>query len=191
MKLSGTTWKLLAGLVLVLLGLLWLLNNIGVMYFDFGDFMARAWPVAIIIVGVWLLMGGRRERVVISNGAADHVSHGLGDVDYAPTHIGPNGLALRVSAGEVRLDLTKAALEPRESRVAVKIGFGDVRVLVPKDVAVRIDGRTGIGDLHLLDRHADGFGANLDYEDANYSAATKRLYIEAKAGLGDVKVTRG
>lgn len=188
--MSGSSGKILFGVALLIVGLIWLLNNIGAVYFDFGDFMGRAWPVAIILVGFWVLVGGRRRHVVITHDNADHVNHGVGDLDYAPTKIGPDGLVIKNSAGEIRVDLTQTALQERENKVEVKIGFGDIRVHLPKEVPVRIDGKTGVGDLYLLDRTADGFGASLDYEDINYSTAAKKLWVVAKAGLGDVKVTR-
>ena len=188
--MSGSTGKLFFGVGLLIVGLIWLLDNIGAIYFDFGDFMGRAWPVAIILVGFWILMGRKKAKVVIAGVNADHVDHGVGDVDYAPNQIGPDGLVIKNSAGEIRVDLSQTVLQERESKVEVKIGFGDIRIYLPKEVPARIDGKTGVGDLYLLDRTADGFGASLEYEDINYSTAAKKLWVVAKAGLGDVKVTR-
>jgi len=188
--LSGSSGKLLFGVALLLVGLIWLLDNMGAIYFDFGDFMGRAWPVAIILVGFWMLMGNRKAKVVIAGVNADHVNHGVGDIDYAPTQIGADGLVIKNSAGEIRVDLTQTMLQSHENKVEVKIGFGDIRIQLPKGVPVRIDGKTGVGDLYLLDRTADGFGASLEYEDINYSAAANKIWLVAKAGLGDVKVTR-
>lgn len=188
--MGRSSGKLFFGFVLIVLGTLWLLNNIGAIYFDLGELMDRAWPVAIIVLGLWLLVGGRHRKVIAARVSGSDMNQALGDIDYAPGEIGPDGLNIAVSAGEVHLDLTGTALRDAESKVEVKIGLGDVRIRAPRDVPLRVEGKTGIGDLYLLDRHADGFGARLDYQDPAYSAATKRLQIIAKAGLGDVRVTR-
>lgn len=188
--MGRSSWKLFFGFGLIVLGTLWLLNNVGAIYFDLGEFVDRAWPVAIIFLGLWLLVGGRRRKVISARATGGEMNQALGDIDYAPGEIGPDGLNISVSAGEVHLDLTSTVLREAESKVEVKIGLGDVRIRTPRDVALRVEGKTGIGDLYLLDRHADGFGARLDYQDPTYSAATKKLQIIAKAGLGDVRVTR-
>lgn len=178
------------GLVLLVIGAFWLLNNIGVMYFDFGDFLSRAWPAAIIIVGVWLLFGGRRRKVVTRADATETVSHSVGDVDLDPVEIGEDGLHVNVSAGEVHLDLSHTRFQERASKVEVRIGLGDIRIILPRDLAVRVETRTGIGDLHLLNDHRDGFGAKLEFQDTDYVNARRKLLLVAKSGLGDVKVTR-
>jgi lia operon protein LiaF len=178
------------GMVLLVLGVVWLLNNVGVMYFDLGDFLSRAWPAAIIIVGVWLLFGGRHRKTVTQVDATETVSHSVGDVDLKPGEIGHDGLHVNVSAGEVHLDLGATRFQDRENWIVVKLGLGDIRIVVPKSLPVKIEGRTGIGDLHIFDNHRDGFGAKLDFQDPDYERAQRKLYLVAKSGLGDVKVTR-
>jgi hypothetical protein len=47
------------GIVLIFIGLLFLLENFDV---DIWDFIARLWPVALIIWGAWKLYFGLRDR---------------------------------------------------------------------------------------------------------------------------------
>jgi len=178
------------GLVLLLIGAVWLLNNVGVMYFDFGDFVSRAWPVVIIIIGVWLLIGGGNRRVVRHVDSTETVSHGVGDVDLSPGEIGEDGLHINVSAGEIHLDVGSTKFGDRESHVQVKLGLGDIKVTLPRDLPVKVEARTGIGDLHVLDNHRDGFGAKLDFQDSDYGTARRKLFLITKSGLGDVTVKR-
>jgi lia operon protein LiaF len=182
--------KLIIGFALLIVGGIWLLNNMGAMYFDFGDFIGRAWPVAIILVGFWLLWGGKKSLVIKGDSSSKQVSQGVGDMEVTPDVIGPEGLSVGIGAGEVKLDLTKAQLQDKENLIEVKIGLGDINIVVPKDVPIRAEGRTGIGDLHFLDRSADGVGARLDVQDETYANATRKLRILTKTGLGDVHVTR-
>ena len=96
--------NLVIGFLLLIVGGIWLLNNMGAMYFDFGDFISRAWPVAIILVGFWLLWGGRKSLVVKGDSGSRQVSQGVGDMDVTPDVIAPEGLAVGIGAGEVKLD---------------------------------------------------------------------------------------
>jgi hypothetical protein len=47
------------GIVLIFIGLLFLLENFDV---DIWDFIARLWPVALIIWGAWKLYFGLKDR---------------------------------------------------------------------------------------------------------------------------------
>lgn len=47
------------GLILVVIGLIFFLDNLD---FDIWDFIARLWPLALIVWGVWKLYFGLKER---------------------------------------------------------------------------------------------------------------------------------
>lgn len=181
---------MLGGMVLLVVGTIWLFNNFGVFRFDFGDFMSQAWPLVIIIIGVYVLFGAKIKGSTSHASGAGTIKQAVGDMDLTPESIGPEGLFIALTAGEVRLDLRDARLQDGENIVEVKLGAGDVRIKAPKDIPLSIEGRTGVGDLHLLDRDVDGFVAKLDHKDDNYSSSGKRLRIIAKVGLGDVRITR-
>lgn len=187
---SGLLW----GGILVVVGILWLLNNTGAFEFDLGEMMSRGWPIIIIVLGVWMLAGrnGQPKLTVDIRGGADSdkIAHGLGEMELAPEAIDSRGLEVKMGAGEVKLDLRSTRLEQTESRVIVKVGLGDVRIDVPKDLPVSVDAKTGGGDLHLLGRESDGFAAKLDFKDPGYEGAQRRLKMTVRVGLGDVRVRR-
>jgi uncharacterized membrane protein HdeD (DUF308 family) len=47
------------GIVLIVIGLIFLLDRFDV---DIWDFLARLWPVALIIWGIWKLYFGLKEK---------------------------------------------------------------------------------------------------------------------------------
>ena len=188
---AGLFW----GGFLVLVGLLWLLDNTGAYSFDFGELVHRGWPIIIIALGVWMLTGRSRGHKVVAmatvaGDASERFSHGLGDVELTPETIDARGLQVRVGAGEVKLDLRPTRLTGAENTIYVKVGLGDVRIDVPRELPVSIDARTGGGDLHLLGRESDGFAARLDFKDPGYDAAARKLRLTIRVGLGDVQVRR-
>lgn len=189
--MSKSNTNLFFGLALLFVGLLWLLNNVGAMDFDFGDFIGRAWPVAIIVVGAWMLFGGgSKTETDVQKKLADSFSQGVGDLELAPEHLEPNGLEVKLGAGEIKLDLRSTRLQQGKNVVQIKLGVGDIEVEAPRGVALSVEGRTGAGDLRLLDRKTDGFAARLDIQDEQFAAADTSLRITARSGLGDITVTR-
>jgi hypothetical protein len=50
------------GLILIVLGIIFLLANIGVTRWDVWEFIVRLWPLALIIWGAWKLYFGIKER---------------------------------------------------------------------------------------------------------------------------------
>lgn len=47
------------GIILIVIGLLFILNNMDI---DIWHFLARFWPVALIVWGIWKLYYGLKER---------------------------------------------------------------------------------------------------------------------------------
>jgi predicted membrane protein len=179
------------GLGLLFLGLMWLLNNVGALDFDLGDFIGHAWPVAIIVLGAWMLFGGHsKTESRIQKKVADSFSQGVGDLELAPEHLEPSGLEVKLGAGEIKLDLRSTRLQQGSNVVQIKLGVGDIVIEAPRGVALSVEGRTGAGDLRLLDRKTDGFAARLDIQDEQFATADTSLRIAARSGLGDITVTR-
>jgi predicted membrane protein len=188
---SKSNTNLFLGVGLLFVGLVWLLNNVGAMDFDLGDLISRAWPVAIIVLGAWMLFGGSSKAdSKIQKTLTDSFSQGVGDLELAPEHLDPNGLEVKLGAGEIKLDLRATRLQQGKNVVQVKLGVGDIVVDAPSGVPLSVDGRTGAGDLRLLDRKTDGFAARLDIQDEQFAAADICLHIIARSGLGDITVTR-
>lgn len=58
------------GIILIVLGALWLLSNLGLFSWDFWNALWLLWPLALILLGLGLLLRGYRQRVPILVGVA-------------------------------------------------------------------------------------------------------------------------
>lgn len=91
-------------------------------------------------------------------------------------------LDVRTGAGETTLDLSGA---DHDARVRVQTGAGELDLLVPDDVGVRVNVRSvGVGDIR-----ADGFRREGDaFVNDAWDDAEARLEIDLDHGVGDVEV---
>lgn len=97
---------------------------------------------------------------------------------------------LRHLVGEVHLDLTQAIIPDKEVTIDVSGWMGDVNVLLPADLALKVHCSLSMGEIQVLDEKASGFRGVLTTETEGYKEATKKLYLKASWKMGDIKVRR-
>jgi predicted membrane protein len=192
------TGRLVLGAILILFGVVWLLEVLDVTEFPWEILL----PVALILVGVALLVTSRSASghgglvatgvvlsvVLLLGSAFDFpIGGGAGDRTYRP----PNAAALRpeyrLGVGEITLDLTEleGSIPPGE-RTRVRLGIGQVLVVVPEDLTVAVRGSAGLGSVVVFG--AEEGGLDVEQELAPEGAV---LELELSVGLGEVEVRRG
>jgi Cell wall-active antibiotics response LiaF, C-terminal len=92
--------------------------------------------------------------------------------------------------GEVRLDLTQATFPDGETPIHVSTAIGEVRVLLPADIAVSVRATSMLGESEALGRVAGAFMGDARAETDDYASATKRIRLEAQSLIGEVAVRR-
>jgi hypothetical protein len=185
------------GLVLIVVGLERMFHAVTGVEFPWGPLL----PLGLIALGLLVLTVGRRGMrpflvlgfivALASAAVAANDEEFLGSQNYRPAHHlsfpFPN-----VAVGNSTLDLR--ALSTRGSSFArpgeVKVGVGNIHLLLPEEMAIRIDGRSGFGRVDILGVTDSGLRARVHYEDPWFGRARHRLVIELAAGVGDVVVVR-
>ena len=114
----------------------------------------------------------------------------IGDI-----HIDLNGVIMQsveVSSGvgDVQIKLMGGELAKGLNRIIISTFVGDVRLFVPRDMAVFAHCSNFVGDIDLEGRRASGFGNNVDSRTPDYDTAEKKLYIACNTFVGDVMITR-
>ncbi|NOK61480.1 MAG: hypothetical protein GFH27_549311n113 [Chloroflexi bacterium AL-W] len=93
--------------------------------------------------------------------------------------------------GSVKVDFTKTPLEPGDHYVRIMSVFDKVKVRVPEDVGVDIDGFTIFGDVeveHQTTGEEEKGGSS--YTTGNFETARVRIYLTAYAIFEDIEVIR-
>lgn len=157
--------------------------------------------ITVILAGVAILVGGFMRPVrwlvlpavalALSAGtvsaAGIDLDGGVGDRDYRPT----SALDLRdkyeLGIGELIVDLRQTDLPPGDVPLAIDLGVGDARVIVPEDVCVATDAQVGVGEIRTFEQHNEG--VDVDYDDLPDAApSTTRLLVKAEVGVGSLRI---
>ncbi len=153
------------GLVFAGIGVLFLLNNLGVINFWFDDL----WPVLIILVGIAIIRGSfwkpgccRGEVHIHTRGSSswegafhnkkdtltdDHIniSTVLGGGDYKVSGKAFKGGQVDVVMGGVELDFTKAEMDGNRIVLDASVVMGSIEMRVPENWEVIMDGSPIMG----------------------------------------------
>ena len=139
---------------------------------------------ALAIVGVLLAL------VAAAAHAAAHRHGGFGDVVERPLDASELRETYRLGVGELELDLREVELPPGETHVEADVGFGQLDVIVPDDVAVSAVGEAEWGDVSIFGRNEDGRDVRGTVVDPAFEDAERRLVIDARVRGGELTIRR-
>jgi phage shock protein PspC (stress-responsive transcriptional regulator) len=91
--------------------------------------------------------------------------------------------------GRLGLDFENVRLPKGETFVKADVGIGELRVIVPRNASVRVDGRAQAGDVRLFD-HVDN-GTHVHSHVVDLTGSGRVLVLDLRTGLGKVEVDRG
>jgi predicted membrane protein len=198
--MSTTNRSFWPGVILLVLGVLFLLDSLDVA--SFGHVMRTYWPVILIIMGIAFLM--RRQRVWLSSEQSksvggvfegtetptDTISETsiFGNTYVKPTSRNFKGGSVSTVFGNVELNLASAELATGEQHLGVHGVFGGLRITLPKDIGVMVRGNCLFGEVTVFNQKRGGIGSEVLYKSENYDSAERRLNITASQVFGDVRI---
>ncbi len=182
--------RIISGAILILIGLLFLLENTHLFGFDFGDFVSTYWPIALIFIGIVLIYKKSKseDEDVWKEFVGKEYSKSVGDLKLRPKNISSDGLSAKHGLGDLVVDLTKCSFAEGENRLDCTLGAGELKITLPANIPLKADCTVGAGEIYLLGVHADGIGRTLEHEDEGYASAPTRLLLKTKVGLGETRV---
>jgi predicted membrane protein len=192
--MNGKRW---VGIILILLGLLFLLEQAGA--WDFGELFREYWPVLLVLWGIWLLVRratDQRERPVAgpatSAGSSDvlQVSETFGEIDLRSASKRFQGGTVNGVFGDLRVDASEAVLAEGEQKLTINGVFGSVRLLLPKDQAASVNATTVFGHVTVFETRQGGFSPTANLESPDYSSAPRKLRVRVSTVFGEVEVKR-
>ena len=168
--------------------------------------VVSVFAAALAVVAAGLLVGavvGRARGLIwlgilltiatgISHATDQELDGGVGERSWVPTTVAQAERPFRLGIGDAELDLTRL---PAGSEVDVdtRLGVGSLRIIVPPDARVVVEGDVGVGDLQLFDE-PDLDGTELHRETTSLPPSGVEggtvIHIDAEVGLGELVVRR-
>ncbi len=194
---------LLFGLLLILLGVVWLLRELDVADVNVGAALA----VVLIAVGALLvvtlgavargglLVLGVVLTAILATGASLDTTFdadtAFGDRTEQPATLAELDASYSHAFGSLTLDLTRITFPTGTTRVEASAAFGSLTVIVPRGVGVRVDAHVSFGSVDALDDEvsAGPVRANRVTRSADYDRAERKLDLKIDAAFGSVEVS--
>ncbi len=189
--------RIIGGLMIAIIGVLLLLNNIGIM--DIGKFISDFWPILLILLGIRLMLRSAHRpihvhqdigaRKIISNPPKTYYSNVFGDLDVTLKSL--DGASGRITTvfGDADIDLTELKIDSGERVLQVSGVFGDIHVAIPNQVPYYLKASLIAGDLTFKDEKYSGFLLDKEFKSPDYEAAKDRLKIYISHVFGDIKIS--
>lgn len=204
--------QLTVGLALLTAGVVWLLTITGVLAADLGHVLAAS----LLVIGLGLLVGsvlGRARWLIVvglillpmvlastairSFDLVDvPVRGGFGEQVYAPAQVEELPTRIELTAGTVEVDLTRLVDARGEVPLEIRVGAGEIDVLVPEGAGLEVTAGVQVGVMDLLGNTTEGFpgvrelGTDLGApQPADPGAPT--FVLDLRVGAGDLSVSRG
>jgi phage shock protein PspC (stress-responsive transcriptional regulator) len=154
-----------------------------------------AW--AVVVTGMALTLaaftGGARwfvlpavafsMSVAVTAAAGVDLHGGLGERTYRPGALSEVRDDYRLGAGRLEIDLREVEFPAGKTPLRIRLGVGEVVVLVPNDVCVATHAQMGGGYVGALDRESRGLDVNW-VNRPSPPLHTPRLVLDARVGLG-------
>jgi hypothetical protein len=197
------TGRLLLGVALAALGVLWLLQALDLTSIDWQIGL----PIAVIVVGAALIAAGLLGRgssglvvlgialtlLLLASTVVDvPLGGGVGNRTYRPVSL--ESRTYELAMGQLTIDLTRTglrtSLQPAAARITAHVGVGQLLVIVPSSYqGVDVHAKAGIGDVLVFGRDHGGFGP--EYRSPGSNDVAPMLRFDLTVGIGQVEVRRG
>jgi lia operon protein LiaF len=168
--------QILLGLLLLVLGILWLIGNLLQI-----DFWMICWPTGLILIGLWLLFRPKLEIIGLGNLHLFGEQRRIGRWNVIDEDIW-------TFVSDIHMDLSLASLPPGETVVRIYGFVGDIEVLSPREVGVAISANAFFSDAKIFGETHEKFLSGLNYTSANYIKAERRIRLELSFFVVDLDV---
>ncbi len=183
--------RLVLGAILLLIGAAWLVVTLDLVDLPIQSAMAAG----LILIGIVILVVGRHGGLVTLGVILTVMlafmslldvpfEGGVGERTFQPASTADLRQEYRMDIGRLTVDLT--SIEGTTiSDVEISLGIGQVVVILPDEVSVRVEGDAGAGQVMILGSEQNGLGVehSITENDAVFE-------VRVAVGLGQVEVRR-
>lgn len=188
------------GTVLVGVGSLWFLDALDVISIR----AAVVLPATLAVVGLALIVGsfdGEHSGLVVFGvfltvaviisavAPVDAFRGGVGERQFRAETGADLATDYRLGVGDMSLDFSDLELTAPEA-IRASLGAGTLQVELPEDLPVRIEARSGAGEVTIFGENSDGLSVTRTYESPGFDPAQPGLILELEVATGEIEVDR-
>jgi phage shock protein PspC (stress-responsive transcriptional regulator) len=190
--------RITAGTALLATGFAALLAAAGAVSMGVTEYLA----LLLVVVGVGLATStwwGRARGLIgaglvllallvvnVAAGQAVHIGGGVGERTWTPSAAADVDPSYELFAGEGVLDLSNAEIDD-DTAVSAGVTFGSLTVILPDDLAVRVDAALTGGEIDLLGERVAGMGVEHSVTVPG-PRGTPELHLDLRAVFGEIIV---
>lgn len=184
------------GSILVLIGFLLLLDNLG--FADFETIIHDFWPAILVVWGISLLLHTKvrpsasaalSSESEITSSDLIHQSSVFGNLDIKIQSDNFMGGSISTVFGDCNIDLTGATLAQGEHELRVHSALGSSLILVEKDAPISVNANSFFGELSFFSQRKGGIGTNVEMSTPSFTSNSNRLKIIVSKVFGDTRIT--
>lgn len=177
-------------LFIITFSILLILDRFQVLEFGFMDFW-KLWPLVIILVALGLISPKKFSFEFDSGGNRyTKKSFRIGDVKYNTDNWAVEPMHISHGIGDVYIDFSKAFIPEGETELFIHARIGDIKIIVPDDLAINVTAESKIGEVRILQSNRDGLGNSLAYVTSDYEEAIKKIKLNILINIGDIAVQK-
>ncbi|TKG67677.1 PspC domain-containing protein [Prauserella endophytica] len=142
---------------------------------------------------VWLAAPLAAAALFLTAVPFDNFRGGVGNLEDRPTTAAEVEPVYERTAGQIELDLRQLAESEEPVRTTVRVGTGDVTVLVPRTADVSYTCDVGMGNYDCFGRNRSGIGTEplRGFDPGPDGPGGQRITLNVEAGAGNLEVSRG
>jgi lia operon protein LiaF len=193
------------GSFLVLFSSLLIMDRFGLVRFNFLD-VWKLWPFLLIYIGLTMLFRDRKIKVIYKTDLSSEDQEdkipateaslkrirgvSVGKVTFKKQNWAVEPMDLYNMVGEYFIDFSKGFIPDRETPIRVRGWVGEVKMLIPEDVPVKINAVIGVGEVKLFDYAQEQIKHVVTYKSEDYDGAVRKLDITIDLKIGSVRIDR-
>jgi len=201
-KKQWITGALLRGIVVTGIGVILLGNNLGWFSYSLADIWNLFWPLLFIYIGLKIIFDlprfkykGKKFEMNFGDEYKGFKSNKrrlwIGEAVYG---IGGawqlDDLQIWHGIGESTLNLSTAIIPEREVIIELTGLIGEVTVIVPQDLAIKINVDVDVGEVTVFNHNQTGTSRFISYMSEDYDQATRKVNLLVALKVGEVTVKR-
>ncbi len=191
--------KIITGILILLLGLLFLLRNINVADLGVLEIIRTYCPLLLIVLGIETIrisqkyrrkfQWGKKEVEPEMEGGEIGISRKFGSYDFDFRNKELKSGKIELAFGEAKIDIRDAIIPEGNNVLKVSSRMGSVKIKASREQPLMIQAKVFMGDVRIFESRQSGFSPEVEYKSDTFESSPSKLTLQIKHSMGEVVVT--